>query len=212
VISAAELLGAVDAAFAVTGRGLARWPDPHFGRAPDDAEYSRATNPGKWHIVGARADAWIHALVESGLAAVQQHGPVRWAEPPGTVISRSNQLLPHAAGALPLAVARSKVADAGDAGVTLGVGEPAVVITWIPHCGCDACDSGSQNELDELDNHILGVITGTFRRWSRGNQTITVIGDGRRSASGVTGRDVDAVLADPVGWQDLFGTPWLTEG
>ena len=35
--------------------------------------------------------------------------------------------------------------------LTLGVGDPAVCIGWLPDCGCDACDSGSPNELEQLD-------------------------------------------------------------
>jgi len=205
-----EMLAAVEAAFQRTGRGLAGWPDPHEGRAPGDAEYSRVTDPGKWRIVGARAQAWIHALVESGLAEVHAETAVRWTETPGTVISRADHLLPRAAGALPLVVARIKIYYVEDAGFTLGVGEPTVVVVWIPHCGCDACDSGSQGELDELDDYMVAIVTGRFRRLSAGNQAITVIGEGRRSTSGVQHhRDADRILEDPTGWRELSGTSWL---
>jgi hypothetical protein len=127
------------------------------------------------------------------------------------VISRTDQLLPRAAGALPLVVARSKITDdAEDAGVTLGVGEPALVVVWIPHCGCDACDGGSQGELDELDEYMVAIVTGAFRRLSMGNQAITVTGRSRWSTSGLQHhRDVDRILEDPTGWQELSGTSWL---
>jgi hypothetical protein len=212
VITEVELLATVEAAFQRTGRGLAGWPDPHAGGAPGDTEYSRVSDPRKWLIVGARAQAWIDALVEPGFAAVQAERTVHWAEPPGTVISRTDQLLPRAAGALPLVVARSKIADVDDAGVTLGVGKPAVVVAWIPQCGCDACDSGSQSELDELDDYMVAIVTGRFRRLSAGNQVITVIAEGRWSTSGLQHhRDVDKILEDPTGWHELSGTSWLQE-
>lgn len=92
------------------------------------------TNPEKWRIVGARADAWLDAL--------------------------------H------------------DTGVTTGVGDPTVVHTWIPDCSCDACDSGSQDALDELDGHLAGIVTGQFRRLQRGERTITVASDRTLQSSG----------------------------
>src|SRR4051794_31632987 len=61
----ADLVAAVDAAFAFTGRGLLRWADPHQARSPRDEKYSRVTNPAKWRIVGARADAWLVALADT---------------------------------------------------------------------------------------------------------------------------------------------------
>jgi hypothetical protein len=113
-----ELLEAVDAAFEITGRGLASWPDPHPDRSPLDEEYSRVVDPYKWRIVGARADAWLAAAAQLGLAALQPHAQVQWAARPSTAISRTDRAVPHAAGALPLVVARSRVGDVDDAGVT----------------------------------------------------------------------------------------------
>jgi len=45
VVTEQELLDAVDEAFAVTGRGLAPWPDPHPDRRPRAEEYSRLSDP-----------------------------------------------------------------------------------------------------------------------------------------------------------------------
>jgi Family of unknown function (DUF6226) len=205
-----DLLAKVDAAFEVTGRGLASWPDAHPGRSPLDEEYSRLTNPSRWRILGARADAWLVAVVDGGLAEVEPSAAVRWRVPPRTVISRTDHVAPYAAGALPLALARSQLGPVDDAGVTLGVGDPAIAVAWFPDCGCDACDSGSQDELDNLDAHILGIVSGAFRRLSAGNREITVIGEGGWTASGLPARyDVDAVLADPTGWDEVAGTSWL---
>jgi Family of unknown function (DUF6226) len=172
--------------------------------------YSRLSDPGKWRIFGARADAWILALVDAGLAVVERDASIRWRVQPGTVISRTERIVPFAAGALPLVVARSRLGDGDDAGVTLGVGDPAVCVTWFPVCGCDACDSGSQDELDRLDDHIHSVVSGAFRRLSTRDREITLISDDARSAPGEFGRrEVDAILTDPTGWDEVAGTSWL---
>lgn len=206
-----ELLAAAEAAFEVTGRGFRSWPDPHPGlRAPRDDEYSRVTDPHKWRIVGARAEAWLVALTEARLAVVERDAAVRWQAPPGTVVAGADRLVPRVDGALPLVVARSRIADVTDAGVTLGAGDPAVCVTFIPDCGCDACDSGSQDVLDELDRGVLDVVLGGFRRLSRDDSVITV-GRVGWSASGTTSRDVRRVLAEPRGWDEVSGASWLAE-
>ncbi|MCY3863114.1 MAG: DUF6226 family protein [bacterium] len=53
-----------------------------------------------------------------------------------------------------------ELVGAVDAGVSLGVGDPAVLVLAAPDCGCDACDSGSQDALDE---YMLSVVTGSER-------------------------------------------------
>jgi hypothetical protein len=78
VVTEAELLASVDAAFEVTRVGLVLWPDPHPDRSPLDHEYSRTTDPNKWRIIGARADAWLVALVEASLATVERDAAVDW--------------------------------------------------------------------------------------------------------------------------------------
>ncbi len=210
VVTKSRLRVAVDAAFAETGDGLAQWPDPHLDRSPRNEEYSRLTNPGKWRIIGARADAWLIAIADLGLAEVERGAPVRWRREPGPMITGTDLIVPFAKGALTLVVARSQLATIADAGILLGVGDPVGCVTWVPGCGCDACDSGSQNELDELDAHILGVVSGAFRRLSAGNREITVIGEGGWSASNLSGRDeVDTILDDPKGWDEISGASWL---
>ena len=217
VVTEQELLDAVDEAFAVTGRGLAPWPDPHPDRRPRAEEYSRLSDPAKWRIIGARADAWVVALPAAGLAEVERDAAIRWEAPPGTVLSRADRLVPHVAGGLPLVVARSRLGPVDDAGVTLGAGDPAVVIGWIPDCGCDACDSGSQDVLDELDEVIVGVVSGAFRRVVSGDRVITVISTDRWNASssgsgGIDRGEVARIMADPTGWREVSGVSWLAGG
>ena len=205
-----HLRASADLAFKVARRGMLPWAPPHPDRPPLDEEYSRVTDAKKWRIIGARADAWVIALVEAGLAEVERRAEVPWRVPPTTVISGTDRVIPRAAGALPLVIGRSQLAEIPDAGVTLGVGDPAVCVAWFPHCGCDACDSGSREVLDDLDAHVVAIVTGAFRRLSSGRSEITVIGNGRRSASDLPpGADVARILANPTGWDEVSGASWL---
>lgn len=97
MITAHELVAAVEAAFAVTGRGLAAWPDPHPGRSPRDEEYSRVTDPYKWRIVGARAEAWLVALADAGVAQIEVDTEIPWDVPPTTIVTRADSAVPRAA-------------------------------------------------------------------------------------------------------------------
>ena len=204
-----ELSIEVDRLFHRDSNATAGWADPHPDRSPAEDEYSRVTNPEKWRIVGARADAWLNALAALNVARIERDVAIEWIEPPSTVVTRLDRAVPLVPGALALILARSRIEDVDDAGVTIGVGEPAVVHTWIPDCGCDACDSGSQDALDELDEYVLGVVTGQFRRLQRGVQTITTISDSIRQSSGIHGRGARRVLADPAGWAELTGPSWM---
>lgn len=163
----AQLLVDVDAAFATTARGLRQWDDPHPDRMPLDEEYSRVLDPAKWRIICARVDAWIAALVAAGLALVERDVDVAWIDPPGTVVYRTDRLVPTRSGALPIVFARSRIEGVEDAGVTIGAGDPAATVEMIPDCGCDACDSGSDDVLEQIDRSIGGVVRGEFRHLRR---------------------------------------------
>lgn len=209
MVTVDSLMGAVDAAFAETGRGLAPWADPHPDRSPLEEEYSRVSDPYRWRIVGARAQAWLAALAGAGLADVEGDAAVVWDATPPTAVTGVDRAWPRAAGAIPLVVARSRLAAADDGGLTLGAGDPAVVLAIVPDCGCDACDSGSQDAIDEVDEYVLGVVTGAYRRLWRGDRHVSEMA-GRRWASNVGGRsEMDRVLARPEGWNQLSGASWL---
>ncbi len=212
----AQLLNAVDSAFAATSAGIERWADPHGAESPKAEEYSRVTDAERWRIIGARADAWVAALVESGLATVNRGVEVAWRDEPGPIITRTDLVTPSAPGALPIVIGRSSIVGGDnvrvdDVGVVLGVGAPAVCIARLPDCGCDACDSGSQNELDKLDEMLCSVTSGAFRHLTKRDRVITQTGPGAWSYSGSVryGR-VDRILARPKGWVELSGASWLT--
>lgn len=205
-----DLIANVDAAFATTARGLPRWPDPHPGRSPLDEEYSRLSDPAKWRILSARADAWTAALIAMDLATADQPPHLQWQAPPPTRVSRIDRITPHAPGALPLVLARSELGAIADTGVTLGVGRPPTCVAFVPQCGCDACDTGSQDALEALDEFIVGIISGSFRRLSSRDREITVFGGQGWSATGdFRAGQVEAILADPRGWDELTGGSWL---
>jgi hypothetical protein len=220
-----HVMTALQAAFARTAAGLEHWDDPHPppDRIVAEEEYSRVTNPSRWCIVGARADAWIDALVEVGLATVERDADPRWVEPPPTVVTRTDLVTPSIDGGLPLVICRSRIEDVPDAGVTLGAGDPAVRLAFIPDCGCDACDSGSQDVLEHLDSYVRSVVTGEFRSLRRGRQSIMVLEDGGWQGSNVASRRggrtrdrVAKILAGPTrwdgpnGWDEVTGPSWLT--
>lgn len=231
--SVVELVASVDAAFVETGRGLAGWEDPHPDRSPLVEEYSRVTNPQKWRILGARAEAWLQALAAAGLAEIDVDADVSWAEPLRNDVVRIRRALPVASGAIPLVFASTRFAAADASGVVIGVGDPTVVVEVIPDCGCDACDSGSQDVLDLLDEYVLGVVTGEYRRLRRGKREITVYSQDRQGSSGFDGRreslgrfvpgwltahrfhrrryhkQVEKALARPKGWHQVCGSSWL---
>jgi hypothetical protein len=211
-ISLPSLVELVDDAFARRDPTLASWPDPHPDRSPHDEEYSRVTNPKKWRILGARADAWLSTLAGHELATVQpvELDAIRWAKKPGLLMTSAVLVQPHAAGALPMIVARSQIENVPDAGITLGVGDPAVCAGWFPDCGCDACDSGSANDLEYLDRYLAGIVGGGYRRLSRRRQEIVAIGDGTVTATGEREcPQIVDILNNPKGWRELTGTSWL---
>ena len=119
--------------------------------------------------------------------------------------------MPRAPSAEPLVIARGRIESVDDAALTIGVGEPAVIVESIPDCGCDACDSGSQDALDQLDEYLLAIVSGQFRRLERGRQAITVLPDGL-GARNMNRRKVEAVLANPMGWYEVNGASWLASG
>ena len=185
-----DLVAAVDAAFVETGRGLSGWPHPHPDRRPLDEEYSRVTNPQRWEILAARAEAWFKVLTDAGLAEIEREAEVVWSEPPRFPAAFTTRAVPRALNAIPLVVATTGFEQVEWPGVAVGVGDPTTVLEVIPDCACDACDSGSQDALDVLDEYILGVVSGAHRRLWRGRREITVYSDDRMSWSGFERRRV----------------------
>lgn len=209
--SMSKLAQAVDDAFANTSRGLSHWPDPHPDRMPLDDEYSRVLDPAKWRIVPARADAWCEAAVEVGIARLERDTTVRWAEDSGAHYLRVNRLVPVVSDGLPLALAYAGDDPEVPTAVTIAIGDPAVVVGLSPDCGgpCDACDSGSEKELDHFDEQMRMVVSGQVRHLTAGDRRIVAFANSW-SATGSFGRqEVEELLTDPEGWDEVSGSNWI---
>lgn len=201
---------AVEDAFSVTAVGLAHWPDPHPDRMPFDEEYSRVLDPEKWRIVPARAEAWCSAAVELGIATLERDVAVRWAEDTGAPYRRVDRLVPHVPGGLPLVLAYAGPEGDEPTAVTIAIGDPAVVVGMSPACGCDACDSGSQNELDDLDQQMRIIVSGHVRHLRAGDRTIISFGPRGWSATGsFRRREVERIIENPKGWVEVSGPSWI---
>ena len=206
----------VQATFARVATGLRGWDDPHPppDRVVADEEYERLTDPAKWRIVNARADAWIEVLVSAGTAMLQREPSLAWTHGRSSPAFRVDLLVPTVGGGLELVISRSRIGDVADAGVVLGVrcdpGQPAAEIALVPDCGCDACDSGSQDALDQLDEQVEAVVTGRLRLLVRGRQEIRAIDGVIRGTRNIDRRRAtERVLADPRGWHVYEGRSWL---
>lgn len=205
------LLAAVETAYAVTGAGLPSWPAPWPDGPPDEA-YSRVADPQRYRIVGARAAAWVRALTDLGLAentGTLEDEPA-WPRP--GVTWQATHLRPRRDGALPVVVALRAVDVAHDS-VSLGVGTPPALVGTLPHCGCDACDDGSQWLLDEIDELFLLVVTGDLLV-AEGPGWHLMAGERRGTCSGLTSAEADALAADAlagkkVGTTAVISRAWL---
>ena len=203
----ADLLAAVDDTFRQTSAGLSPWPDPHPDRSPPVDVYWTSHRPGEVADPRARErTTWLSTLAGAGLAVVDAGADVTWRVVQQPVITRVERVDPDRRGRLDLVVGHSRLGDVDDAGVVLGLGDPAETVTWFPHCGCDACDSGSQRELERPRHpraqHRDRGVPSTVRRRSahHGHRCRPLGGVELRPGARTAGRDVEAVLADPRGW------------
>ncbi|GAA2737511.1 hypothetical protein GCM10009867_24940 [Pedococcus aerophilus] len=207
---------ALDEAFATTAQGLSAWPDPRAGwepgRAPPQEWYSRVLDPGRYRLLGARWAAWVTVLVDAGLAQPADGSAARWQDLLPVVVTGTDRLVPTAPGALPLVVVHTQIEDVSDAGLVVGVGDPAWTVACIPCCGCDACDDGSEPLLEQLDDTVWGVVSGAFRLVRDGDRRVMTVGasgDGRWSAEGPFAQgEPDRWLADPRGRTLVEGAAW----
>ena len=155
---------------------LPSWINPHPNMAsPREEEYSRVSDSERYRVVHSRARLWA-AVLEDALGAHPHALTSGSVAPDGYSGSfdRGVRLTPGQPGALPLLLLeRDAPTHSGDATLPVldvGVGDPGVVFSSLPDCGCDACDSGSSDLLEAVDSTIGHVVGGPFvvlrgKRW-----------------------------------------------
>lgn len=150
---------------------LPSWPSPRpFVDAPGEEEYSRVTDPARYRIVHERARVWTQVL--GAVPGVQVE-----RLPPGPLdtdghlgdFDRGVQISSEREGTLPLLLLERDAQVTGGpdhspglAVLHLAIVEPTVSLELHPDCGCDACDTGSQDLLRAIDEALMAVVGGPF--------------------------------------------------
>lgn len=165
----AELLARVRHAFEELSGDTPGWDDPWPDRDVPESAYSVVSQPDKWRIVGARAEAWSTVLVGADLAVREPSVAGEWT------------LRPTADGAEPLLV-RGRESIRGQATyLELQLGEPPLPLLGAD-CQCDACDSGSQDLLDAIDGAFVEAVTGDVVLLDLGGSSVRDAAGGRESS------------------------------
>lgn len=209
------LLASVDRAFEVIGATTPGWADPHPDRSTHEEEYSRVTDVGKYRILDSRVEAWAEVMTDAGIATaldVQAEPWIGECRPPDQH-SRVRRLVPTASEGLHLLFATTLV-DGRPFGLDLGIcrdGEMPVLLTRVPGCGCDACDSGSADLLSELDGCVLTVARGGVVHARRGQDLASRTVDGWSTANGGDASWLDDSTSVPSSIQRWAGGPWVPQ-
>lgn len=211
-----DLLAEVGRAFEATGARTPPWPDPHPDRNPPGAEYSRVSDPGKHQILAARADAWLRVLEAGGLATASEAAAGPWtdAERAPDAWRRVRLLAPTRVGGLSLLLADTLV-DGEPFGLDVGLsdsGQDAPVhLDTIPSCGCDACDTGSDDLLEVLDGWILSVAQGGVLHARSAAGRISRTADGWQGSGDSAEFELwmDGSASPPPGVRRWVGASWV---
>lgn len=218
--------------------GAPAWPDPHPGRtSPREEEYSRVTDPERYRIVQLRARVWAEALGAVPGVTVEPIDPAPLDDEARLGrFDRGVRITVLRPGTLPLLLLERDApllrpdgsTDVAASGTTrtipvlhISVAEPTVGIEMQPTCGCDACDSGSDDLLRAIDEAIGRVVGGPFVTLRGPGWHATWSPDGG-SAGGVgRGPDYDQVMDQcrrlargedvrlPAGTRAYVGRPWF---
>ncbi len=211
-LAAAALIPAVDEAFARLRGDLADWPNPHpGGRAATEEEYSRCLDPVKYRLLAVRADAWVEALTSSGLGIAEalDAAAVSWRGDQVLTLRRVT-LVRGRPGTQPIVVAWAPTQCAEETLVQVGVGDPVELLARQPDCGCDACDTGSADLLETVDNAFLLALSGGVYVVRDGERVVRRSLDGWESTDVADGERWLAEAADgPRGDGVVAGDPWL---
>lgn len=148
--------------------GMPAWPDPHPATArPPEREYSRLTDPGRYRVGQIRARVWAEVLGALPGVTVEPLAPANLdAEGRLGRFDRGVRVSSARPGTLPLLLlernVRSEPSEDALPVLHISVARPDVALTMQPFCGCDACDSGSDDLLHTVDEAIGQVVDGPF--------------------------------------------------
>jgi hypothetical protein len=161
----ADLQAAVEAGY--SSLQLSSWADPHPGRTPPvEGEYSCLTCPERYRIVQARGRVWRRALRTMPGVQAEPLAPAPLdADGRLGTFDRGTRLTSRRPGSLALLLLERDAPVREGGGVLpvlqVSVVRPEIPVLTVPDCGCDACDSGSQDLLDAIDDAILRIVGGT---------------------------------------------------
>jgi Glyoxalase-like domain/Family of unknown function (DUF6226) len=178
-----------------------------------EAAFSRL-DPDLYRLVGARADAWVEAIVAAGLGTATPVPPdgLTWAGDQYLRPTRAS-VLRGGDGTLPIVVAWAPIGRAEDALVLIGVGEPTHLLDRQPGLGFDMWDTGSADLLDAVDDAFVLALSGGVHVVREGQRVVTRALDGRRSTGvferGEEQRWLDDAAAGRRTEGVVRGEPWL---
>lgn len=180
---AVTLLDDVEAAFASTGAATPGWPAPDVDHS-DSRIYERGTEPERFAIVAARAEAWVSVLTARGWATSWTRGIQRVLVPARREAAHMVLHVNHNHGAT---------------FVTVGVGDPPFMLQEHPDCACDGCDMGSETLLQGIDEDIFSIVDGSLEVVEgAGQRTLRTSFSGARSTTSKR-RPVRGVSGGPWG-------------
>jgi hypothetical protein len=162
-----DLLPAVAAHYARASMPAWSPPRPADVEAQPE-EYERVTDPQRYRVVHARARAWVAALAgQPGIRVA----PLGADELTGTrrtgPMDRGVRVTCDRPGTLPLLFCERDATTSDDGRAIVPIlqiclARPDLELEIQPDCGCDACDFGSANLLDAVDDAVTEVLRGPF--------------------------------------------------
>lgn len=190
----AEVRAAVEQALGRLGASTPGWPNPRPDqREATPEENSRCLDPDKYRIVGTRTRAWVAALSDLGLAVAEE-------VPAGIRLHPTRH---HSA--VPLLLELMAHQGVADGFLVIRAGDRDVEISRHPECGCDACDFGSDELVQDLDDELEHAVSGALVVVEAPGCTVRTTPDGW-SAEGLAtpAAAVEALLADAVAGRSAY--------
>lgn len=219
--AALDLFAEVEAEFQRHAGATPGWEDPHevdgYEWGPDgsvpEEEYSRVTDVGKYDIVRVRVESWVTVLERRGARRLDPTA-VPWFDEDAFMTSADEWIVLTGVreGSLPLIIGVSRAGKRSDGeefigSIVIGAGSPALSFGRIPDCGCDACDTGSDPLLEEVDRAVFPVVDGSLEmKAGRGRKG--ELASALRTWSGSEGSNVTSVATLNLVHR---GAPWFDD-